>query len=98
MRVPGEAERGELLELGCDASELVDFPRWRVVVIDESEESLFLATAMAVECPGKCALRADEQAKVGVHAAAAGGAVEATAPGGELVEPNWCGKVALNLE
>jgi hypothetical protein len=48
---------------GCEAMkescELVDFPRWRSVVVQKSEQRLLFAADMAVEGPCQNRLRAD---------------------------------------
>ena len=83
-----KSEFRELLEFRSNPRKLVDFPRWRSVVVEKSEQRLLFSADMAIEGPRQNRLRADQQGLVGVHTAATARSVIAPAAGGEFVEPD----------
>src|ERR1019366_4936887 len=95
MRVARKAELRELFEFGADARELIHFPGWCSVVVNEPEERLLLSSKVTIECPCEDALRAHHEAEIRVHPASARRSIEASAAGSEFVEPNGCGQVAF---
>nr|GEU28687.1 hypothetical protein [Tanacetum cinerariifolium] len=84
------------LEFARRGAPLGQLPRRLVVVVDQAENDLLLATEVAVVVPGQHALAAVEQAEIHQHARAAFFAVEAKVTGLEFVEPHGRGHAALH--
>src|ERR1035438_10259492 len=98
MRISRKSVLRKQLVIRGNRCELINLPRRRVVVVEQSEKRLFFAAQVAVERPCKHSLRTNHERQLCIHAAAAWFPIPSSTACGEFVEPDRLREISLGQE